>query len=101
MLLKVQEFLTSKPSAGELQRFLDLQMELVEDLNFKISLTALQIIHKTVLHCEAPQLATRTEQLVHVNTKKLGDSKIVIRQAAAENLIALMQVIRLYNERLI
>jgi hypothetical protein len=75
------------PHLGDLIRFL---IQMMSDSNLKITLTTIEILEQLVVKVGWP-MRTFLDQLMDHHVGMLGDSKIVLRQAATKLIIKMMQ----------
>ena len=91
---ELQMIVSKLDSVSQLQphlvQVLHFLTELLDDVNFKVSLTALQIIASLVGRVGSSATPALPALLTAI-TKRLGDPKIVIRQAHMRLLLGLMQ----------
>lgn len=87
-----EAFLDSKPEQQDLISFTKLMLRLINDQNFKIAVTTLQILPQAFSQLEDDELIALSDELIAENVNKFCDSKEIIRNIAAQNLHQLMQV---------
>lgn len=82
--------ISDTPDISDLQGLLLFVVTLFDDVNFKISLTALQIVTQ-ITHSFGKATIGALPNLLEGLAKKLGDSKIVLRQAHMRLVMKLME----------
>eukprot|EP00117_Sycon_ciliatum_P025161 scpid8941/ scgid2891/ Protein FAM179B len=80
------------PGEHDVQSLLAFLITRVDDVNFKVGLTALNIVTLLLRNCSSAASAV-SASLMDCLSKRLGDSKIVIRQAHMLLLMQLMEVL--------